>query len=278
MTDNLYILILLAMTGTAILVFFFILLQMRHQNRMHSGRRKMQEAEIQHQKELLESVITSQEAERKRIGMDLHDEIGAALSALRINIERKSAELSYPVFFSQCKTEIDQIIDNMRNIAHHLSPRISGSFGLHDAIHELADMINKTGKIKMQVLFDENKIPVFTNEQSPMALYRVLAELVNNTLKHASASQIILSVEIKDGKMELIYQDNGDGLQTTDMGKQGMGMRNIESRLSIIGAGWKLAQLQLQGYQMIINVPVDTRHFKQLQKPNPDDQHTHWTG
>ncbi len=261
MTDNPYILILLAMIGTAVLVFFFILLQMRNQNRIHYQKRKMQETEIQHQKELLESVITSQEAERKRIGMDLHDEVGAALSTLRIKIEKESTEQPYPIFFSQCKTEIDQIIDNMRNIAHQLSPRITGSFGLHDSIHELADKINRAGKINMQVLFDENKIPVFANEQSAMALYRVLSELVNNTMKHASASQILLSVDIKDKTMTLIYEDNGNGLQTQEQGKHGMGMRNIESRLGIIGASWHLPQPHSQGYKMIINVPANVRPF-----------------
>jgi signal transduction histidine kinase len=222
-------------------------------------KRKMQDAEIRHQKALLESVISSQETERKRIGMDLHDEVGAALSTLRIKIEKEAAESSSIIFFRQCKTEIDKIIDNMRSISHHLSPHINGNFGFYDAVHELADNINKTGKITMQVLFDENKMPPFANEQSVMALYRVIAELVNNTLKHASATRILLTIDIKDKKMALLYQDDGKGIQPDETGRRGMGMHNIESRLSIIGASWELLYPQPRGYGILVSVPADVR-------------------
>ena len=219
---------------------------------------KMQEAEISHQKDLLQSVITSQEAERKRIGMDLHDEVGAALSTLRIKIEKHAGEdekaNEQAVNF---KFDIDKIITNMRNISHSLSPRISGSFGFYDAVYELSDNVNRSGKINMLVNFDEDKIPEFSNEQAPMAIYRVLSELVNNTLKHASAKNIQLTVDVADDKMGIHYQDDGIGIsQKADAVSQGMGMQNIESRLGIIGAGWQLQNPGAGGYGLIISVPL----------------------
>jgi len=219
----------------------------------------MHEAEIAHQKDLLQSVITSQEAERKRIGMDLHDEVGAALSTLRIKIERNAGEnATAGDQASIYKSDIDKIIDNMRNISHSLSPRISGNFGFYDAIHELSDGINRSGKINMAVHFDENKLPVFANEQAPMALYRVIAELINNTLKHASAQHIQLAVDIADSKMKIVYNDDGIGVSQKS-GKQanGMGMQNIESRLGIIGAEWEIQKPENGGYGMVISVPLN---------------------
>ncbi len=214
---------------------------------------KMQEAEISHQKDLLQSVITSQEAERKRIGMDLHDEVGAALSTLRIKIEKHAGEEQAANF----KSDIDKIITNMRNISHSLSPRISGNFGFYDAVHELSDNVNRSGKINMLVNFDEDKLRGFANEQSPMAIYRVLSELINNTLKHASAKNIQLNVDVADDKMEIHYQDDGIGIsQKTGTASQGMGMQNIESRLGIIGAGWELRNPEAGGYGVIISVPL----------------------
>ena len=219
---------------------------------------KMQEAEISHQKDLLQSVITSQEAERKRIGMDLHDEVGAALSTLRIKIEKHAGEderaNEQAVNF---KFDIDKIITNMRNISHSLSPRISGNFGFYDAVHELSDNVNRSGKINMLVNFDEDKLPGFANEQAPMAIYRVLSELINNTLKHASAKNIQLSVDVADDKMEIHYQDDGIGIsQKAGTPSPGMGMQNIESRLGIIGANWQIQNPETGGYGVFISVPL----------------------
>jgi signal transduction histidine kinase len=219
---------------------------------------KMQEAEIGHQKDLLQSVITSQEAERKRIGMDLHDEVGAALSTLRIKIEKnvgddeKRKEQAVNV-----KLDIDKIITNMRNISHSLSPRISGNFGFYDAVYELSDNVNRLGKINMVVNFDEDKLPGFGNEQAPMAIYRVLSELINNTLKHASAKNIKLTVDVANDKMEIHYQDDGKGIsKKVGASINGMGMQNIESRLGVIGANWQIETPEKGGYGVIISVPL----------------------
>jgi signal transduction histidine kinase len=222
------------------------------------GAQKMQETEIAHQKHLLQSVITSQEAERKRIGMDLHDEVGAALSTLRIKIEQHAGEATTaPAVTENYKSDIDKIIANMRNISHALSPRIAGNFGFYDAIHELADGVNRSGTINMQIHFDENNLPVFANEQAPMALYRVITELVNNTLKHARAQNIQLTVALAGDTMSMAYSDDGIGItKNPGMQDRGMGMQNIESRLGIIGASWAVQEPENGGYGVAITVPL----------------------
>ena len=155
------------------------------------------------------------------------------------------------------KSDIDKIIANMRNISHALSPRISGSFGFYDAIHELSDGVNRSGKISMSVQFDESKLPVFTNDQAPMALYRVIAELINNTLKHAQAKNIQMAVDVTDHKMKINYQDDGIGINQKP-GKQsnGIGLQNIESRLGIIEAKWQIQKPVTGGYGVVIAVPL----------------------
>ena len=220
---------------------------------------EMQEAEIQHQKNLMQSVITSQEAERKRIGMDLHDEVGAALSTLRIKIDQGSENSSaWPQLTSAYKGDIDKIITNMRNISHALSPRISGRFGFYDAVHELADSVNESGKVSMEISFDENKLPNFENEQAPMAIYRVIAELINNTLKHAQAQHILLKADLIENTLTITYTDDGIGIKPSkQQTSNGIGMNNIESRLIIIGATWKIKSPSQGGYHIQISVPLN---------------------
>jgi signal transduction histidine kinase len=236
-------------------IFFYT--QKAKRNRLLAAQ-KMQEKEIAYQKALLESVITSQEAERKRIGMDLHDEVGAALSTLRMKIEQNaSGTVPHQEAAGMYKTDIDRIIANMRHIAHSLSPRISGNYGFYDAIHEIADQVNRVGKINMIVNFDEHNLPFFVNEQMPMALYRVVAELVNNTLKHAAAKTIRLDVDVAADKMIINYSDDGIGNgQIPGINKKGMGMQNIESRLGMIGALWELYKPENGGYGIVITVQL----------------------
>jgi signal transduction histidine kinase len=259
MNDNIYILIIISIAGIFLIITGFILLQVRNQNKLLQKQKQIAAAEITHQRSLLQAVITSQEAERKRIGMDLHDEVGAALSTLRIKIESNAGDTAAGnELTANYKLDIDRIITNMRNISHSLSPRISGNFGFYDAIHELSDRVNNSGKINVVVDFDEQQLPVFTNEHAPMALYRVLSELINNTLKHASASLIEITINVAPNEMKIIYSDNGKGiLQNPAIPAKGMGIQNIESRLSIIGAEWQIQIPGTGGYGMMISVPLN---------------------
>jgi len=254
MNDNIYMLILLAMLGTALLVVSFIVLQIRSQNKVLLQKRRMQEAELYHQKALLEAMITSQEAERKRIGMDLHDEVGVVLAALRMDMEKMSADAGDHAGLLPFKSGIDRVMENVRQIAHSLSPRISGSFGFYDAVHELADTVSRSGKISVDLQFAEEHQPVFAEGQHAMALYRVLAELLSNTVKHAMATHIQIVITLMGGHMQIEYMDNGKGMQAKPA--KGMGLHNIESRLGMIAANWQITTEPGKGYHMFISTPL----------------------
>src|SRR5687767_11363040 len=90
--DNIYLLLIIGMFGTVLLVVIFILINIRSKNKLLRQQRKTQEAALQHQKDLLHATINSQEEERKRIGSDLHDEVGSALSTLRMYIQKFTDE------------------------------------------------------------------------------------------------------------------------------------------------------------------------------------------
>src|ERR1700744_1857349 len=116
--DNIYVLIIIGISGSFLLVVSFIIIQIRNQNRLFMQKKKLDEAEIAHQKELLQTVMESQEAERKRIGQDLHDDVGTALSNLRITIEmfNQDEKSSADNFRGKSKGIIDKVIQDVRNI------------------------------------------------------------------------------------------------------------------------------------------------------------------
>ena len=257
---DIYIYIIVGMSTSFLLMAGLFIFYLRYRKGLLLQQYKMQEAEIAHQKDLLHTVITSQEKERSRIGMDLHDQVGAALSSLRLMVENLAekdfrripeAELS-----TQVKKNIDGIIDNVRNIAHDLSPRIKGEYGFYDSISDFCDVINHSGKVRIMLAFANRAAETFLQGNTATAVYRVLAELVTNTLKHAQASEIGISFTLDPDAYHIVYSDNGIGLPPASKGSgQGMGFRNIESRLNMIDAKYSLPE-QEKGLQMIISLPV----------------------
>lgn len=251
---------ILGMSGAAILVVSFILFSIRNQNRLLRQRQQFQQAEIAHQKDLLRAVIESQEAERKRIGQDLHDDVGTSLSGLRLLIEMfKPAQKDqhYADFLRSSKTTIDKIVKDVRHISHNLSPATLGYYGLAAAINEHCDIINQSGKLKIDVVNDAETALEELNITVATALYRVLEELLNNTIKHSGASTAVIAFATGSQQITIDYKDNGKGLPVSaDTGRKGMGMQNIESRLLNINATFVLSTQPGQGFGININYPL----------------------
>jgi signal transduction histidine kinase len=255
MTDNIFFLVLMAMIGSALLVVSFIFITIYNTNKLLKQKRKLQDAEINYQKELLYAVIDSQEKERQRIGMDLHDEVGATLSALRIMIENFTDNMKMlpeaGLFSVQSRSIIDSVIISTRNISHDLSPLRKHSYDLLDALEDVKDRLNQTGKIQM-ILQNESMQLTNLDNTTSLALYRVFAELVNNTIKHAAAQQITLMIQEAGERFLFHYKDDGTGIQQNMKAvREGIGMRNIESRLRMIGATFEVKQ-ESKGFEMTI--------------------------
>jgi signal transduction histidine kinase len=254
-TDNIVALIVLATLGTFLMVASFILIYIRNQNKILQQRQQLQQAELSHQKELLQVVIESQEEERIRIGRDLHDDVGAAISSLRLIIEMfkpVTADDHYNQFIKSSKGIIDKMMTDVRHISHNLSPTALTYYGLAFAIEEQCTIINQSGKLRVafnneaQSMLDKLTLPVST------ALYRVLEELINNTIKHARAKQSTLSFKAIDNLLTVEYSDDGIGMDSK-IASKGIGLNNIESRLTVINANYVIETVPGAGFSIKIN-------------------------
>lgn len=253
--DNIYILVFAGMGGGLLLVVAFIALHMRNQNKLLHERELQQQTEIDHQKALLSAVIQSQETERKRIGQDLHDDVGAALSNLRLTIDMFDYNTITPEGFKKFslnyKQSIDHIITDVRHISHNLSPPRLSLFGLNAALEDLTDIIPRSG-IKLGL--DNRATDVIAGLDITIAttFYRVFEELINNTIKHAAASNIFIILSVDNGSLQAEYKDDGIGLQLKGKSTKGMGMQNIESRLNMINASYQIDQEAGKGFHIKI--------------------------
>lgn len=194
--------------------------------------------EIHHQREMLHAVVFTQEEERKRIAQDLHDDISSKLNVVSLN----SHLLNTPnLSFEEQQEIVSNIIqltgkalENSRRIAHDLLPPVLEKFGLNSGIQELVADFNSTKKV---IVSYENSISFedidFNNQ---LHIFRILQELLNNSMKHGKPTQISIRFKAtEDNKSEIVYEDNGEGFDMkTDAYKNGLGLRNIQSRVDFL--------------------------------------------
>lgn len=257
-TDNIFVLVTLCMVGSFLLVVSFVLFYVRNQNKQLKRNEQANIDALNHQKALLNAVIQSQENERKRIGQDLHDEVGGSLSNLRILINRfgnGGAESAGQDHIELYKQLIDKIIEDVRGISHSLSPPGLALFGFSEALEEIKDIVCKGDESFISITNHAEAATEALPYTVALALVRILQELVTNTLKHAGAKRIGISFFMKNGLLAIHYTDDGVGYDPDDKrNRKGMGMQNIESRLHMIGAKSHIKTVVDQGFSMFIYV------------------------
>ncbi|MEP6803387.1 MAG: sensor histidine kinase [Flavobacterium sp.] len=209
--------------------------------------------EIHLQKEQLHAVIIAQEEERKRIAQDLHDDISSKLNIVSLNTHLLSA----PNLTEDETQEITgniinltaKALENSRKIAHNLLPPVFEKFGLNAGVEELCDEFESSKSVKVyynnEIDFDENEI------DRHLHVFRILQELMNNSLRHGKATEIWITFKNENGINSCIYKDNGVGFNIENAENQkGLGMKNIESRISFLNGTLKIDSQIGKGIQV----------------------------
>jgi signal transduction histidine kinase len=256
--DNSLFLILLGVIGMLLLavavIFFFVV----YQRRLFAQQEKMRDMETAYQKDLLESSILAQEVERKRVATDLHDGVGSLLSAVRLYVLQLSPQSSpddYEELLQETKSIVDTAITQTRLISHNLLPTSLERFGV---IQAMEDHCNRIAKVnEMEVKFSSDREYKFS-EQQDLALYRILQELINNTLKHAAASQIeVAFTALLEGQIRFQYSDDGQGMNRQEVAafSTGLGLKSIESRVNLLRGKMKMESAKGDGFRFEVLFP-----------------------
>ncbi|RDI58100.1 sensor histidine kinase [Flavobacterium glaciei] len=212
--------------------------------------------EIQYQKELLSAVIITQEEERKRIAQDLHDDISSKLNIVSLNSYLLTApNLTENETLGITKTIIEltsKALDNSRKIAHGLLPPVLEKFGLHAGIEELCLEFSSSKVVEIQY---ENKTSFdITDNDRHLHVFRILQELMNNSLRHGKASTISIVFEKKNDVYWCFYSDDGIGFEMKNNENQkGLGMKNIESRIAFLNGKITFESSINKGISVVFN-------------------------
>jgi len=218
-------------------------------------------AKLEQEREVmnLQSMLYAQEEERRRIARDLHDGIGALLSAVKLhinNIESEIKKLTELDILKSTEEVIDRANSEVRRVAHNMMPGVLVKLGLFEGIEDFFDRMRESAKIKISFTYDDFE-DRFENKTEVM-IYRIVQELVNNTLKHASASEIKLMIKRTPDGLQMNYKDDGMGFDATIVeDPENFGLSGIKSRVNFLEGAMTVSSVQGQGVHFIISVPLN---------------------
>jgi signal transduction histidine kinase len=242
--------------GTTTLIFIaigvigFVVI---YQRKIFAKSSRIAQLETENQKELVNAVILAKEMEQKRIAQELHDEIGSSINSIKMSL------IGMPLpedIKSNLTEDLLQISKNVRRISNELMPSILEELGFHQAIKHLVKKFQTATKMKMEVIIElEDPYPL--EKQVELSLYRVLQELINNVVKYANATEMVLTIHHTSNNIDINLIDNGNGFvpdQDNLTKGDSLGLKNIKSRIQQIEGHEEYSILEPKGTKVHIHL------------------------
>ena len=226
-------------------------------------RLRMQKRLTEEQKRWFQAVVEAEDKERKRIAMELHDGLGQILSTAKLNVQCldttvKQAEPEEQSNYNTALKLIDDSCEEVRNISHNLMPGALAKMGLEAALNDLTSQVNRAKQVELKTEIDLEK-GLLTEAQEIM-IYRIIQELINNSLKHSGASQIKVSVAEDAGQLLASVSDDGKGTTIGQLKESaGIGWKNLNSRISLLNGHLTVNTAPGKGTAYHIQLPMQTK-------------------
>lgn len=187
-------------------------------------------------KRILTAVLRTEEKFRSRYSRELHDGMGPLLSSAKMSMSvlaKRAEDEENRELIASTSAVIDEAIRSLREISNNLSPQVLNDFGL---VRGITNFINKNPQLRtIEMRFDTNLRKERFDHDIEVILYRVICELINNSLKHSGCTKIKLDLQLVYDRIYLTYSDNGRGFDTQAVADYGMGMSNLTSRIHSLG-------------------------------------------
>lgn len=222
-----------------------ILLYLRQKSVTRKNRIKVIEQEKR--LEVANALIEGQDAERKRLAMDLHDGISPQMGSLKLMID---ANFDKNNAYSEVVSSVENIRTNIRELSHRMLPSQLQSKGLETSVQNFVLSLEKTNHIRFQFY---SNLKDRLSEKLEMNLYFLFYELVNNAVKHANATQITVQLIEDTNKVTLSVEDDGKGFDP-HKDYRGIGLKNSMQRVNYLGGEITIDSAEGEGTSIIIEI------------------------
>ena len=254
-----YLMLLIVGSLAFLLVAGYFVYRYQQRKALMAHRERAEEVNrLKHEQQakILSALMEGQEKERKRLATDLHDGLGGRLSGISLKLSKIDQDKSNGVHSHQIQEilgNLDDSLVELRGIARNLTPETLSKYGLKAALEDYCSSLNrKDSKIILQFYGAETNL----EESISLTLYRIIQELINNAVKYARASEILVQYIREGNKVDITVEDDGVGFCTNGQyHTTGMGLANIKNRVKYLNGKLDLHSLANQG--TTVNIQID---------------------
>jgi len=210
---------------------------------------------------VLSAIIKTEDKARQTFARELHDGLGPVLSSIKMTLSAVDNETLNPfnqkIIESAYKAS-DSSIVALKEIANNLSPHLLKNYGLEKSAKTLADQLFSSGSVKFRSDFQLNEHRL--TDEMKISCYRIVSELMNNSLKHANPSLVILKLTESNNLLLFHYEDDGAGFEYDPSAKRsktlGMGFNNILSRIKLLKGTFQIHTSPGKGFCIELQIPL----------------------
>lgn len=223
------ILIIVLILMTALFILIYITFKQRQKN-------KYQSMANETQRKVAKAILEAQDKERNAIGRDLHDSIGAMVATAKLNLSSSLNEDAEKIKtkISASVKDLDQVVKELRVVARNLMTDIISESGIKSAIQHYIEKINHA---QLDINFKFISVGDFSkmNNNAQITLYKIFLELTNNCIKYSKASEATIELAELDKQLIFTMEDNGVGFDVEKCLNKGLGLQNINYRVTLLG-------------------------------------------
>lgn len=235
--SNLGLMLIIGTLAMFIMALSIIVFAVLYQQKMRRKRQEMIQMELNYKHEMVQATLDAKELEQRRIAIELHDDIGSSLTALKLSFASLPIDEEERRLLNE---GVQSTINKVRSLSNRLLPTILEELGLIPAVKSLVNTLsNQIPNVQFSIIAVNDPGHDSQTREVNLAVYRILQELVNNILKYAEATVIEIVLEQNEEGIQLSVVDNGKGFVPSKEDKlksQSLGLKNIESRSQQIGA------------------------------------------
>jgi len=232
---------------------FAVLLILRYNRKRIAHKGELIQKDTEKDIAIKQTAFDTQEAERKRIGEDLHDDIGPKLGIVKMQLEMVG--MKHPEVKSAIQPVVTELRDTMkhvRKVSHDLVPQILYEMGLTTSLKHISKQVNDMQGLSSTATISDQLGDM--NKKKELVIYRIVQESVNNALKHASASRIDIDLSIIDGVINVSVKDDGIGI--VESSTTGLGLTSMKDRAATFNGSVDIQSAAENGTEVLLNLPI----------------------
>lgn len=259
----------LLIAGSIAVILISLLAYRNYKNKQKLQQAKIDELETEKKLTATEAVLKGEEQERTRLAKDLHDGLGGMLSGIKYSLSNMKGNLimtpDNAQAFERSMDMLDSSIKEMRRVAHNMMPEVLVKYGLDKALKEYCNEIDRSGVIHanyQSLGMDKLKM----EQTDAVTIYRIVQELVNNSIKHAAAKSVLVQLHFsqQEKNLAITVEDDGKGFDTTllkqstarpdDPVGRGIGWSNIQNRVEFLKGKLDIVSTPGNGTSVMIEI------------------------